>query len=544
MSGYAGAGVYNNHQTNFSNTQQSFGSDATLLNQNGYKHNNSRNGYVGTELSYEIDSLHLLSGEFSYNSYHNDGNSYQSSLLSDAAGILQAYNINNDNNGHGNGGDASVNYQIGFKADKNRLLTFSYRYAGYRNDAFSNLQLSSEVNYPIPDYQQPNSSTISEHTIQADLVYPVKKVIIEGGIKAILRSDNSDYQYLRLNSNTHQYNPIDSLSNQFYYTQNVFSIYNSYQFNLAKWSVSAGMRAEETIINAHFLTNGTVTSPNYLNVVPSLAINHPLGSGGVGLAFNQRIQRPGINRLNPYIDKTNPNFVTTGNPRLRPNAVNAAQLNYSTGNAGKISLFAAIDYIFVNNFSVPVTSFDSTTRITSVTYQNTGKGHGMDFIFNLNYNVTPKYSISFNSNSTKFSLSQMNDNGTSYLNRWMTMEELSNVLRLDKGWSFNASVRYNGVAPTSIQGYTNAYISSNIGLNKEIVQHKLYFAVSVNNPFTKFRNIVDTTTGSNFYENNINQTYFRSASISLNYNFGGLNGEVKKSRKSINNNDTNNNKGL
>ncbi|HVV54224.1 MAG TPA: outer membrane beta-barrel family protein, partial [Mucilaginibacter sp.] len=361
---YAGAGIYNNLQTNLSNTQQSYGSDATLLEQNGYKHNNSRNGYIGTELSYEIDSLHLLSGEFSYNGYHNDGSSYQSSLLTGGAGILQGYDITNDNNGHGNGGDASVNYQVGFKADKNRLLTFSYRYAGYSNNGFSNLHLTDEVNYPEPDYQQPNSSATSEHTLQADLTYPVKKVMIDAGAKAILRSDHSNYQYLQQDSLTGRYQPIDALSNQFYYTQDVFSLYNSYQFNLGKWSVNAGVRAEETTINAHFLSTGTAISPNYLNIVPSLSVNHPLGSGGIGLAFNQRIQRPGIYRLNPFVDKSNPNFIVTGNPKLQPSAVNQMQLSYNTGNAGKVSLFLATDYIFVHNLSLQVTTFDPATQVT------------------------------------------------------------------------------------------------------------------------------------------------------------------------------------
>lgn len=359
---YAGAGIYNNPQTNFSNTQQSFGSSPTLLGQNGYKHNNSRNGYIGTELSFEIDSLQLLAGNFSYNAYRNDGSSFQSSLLTGAPGILQAYDINNNNNGGGHGGDVSLNYQIGFRADKNRLLTFSYRFAGYRNDAFSNLHLTNELNYPAPDYQQPNSSTISEHTLQADLVYPVKKVIIEGGVKAILRSDNSDYQYLQLNSATNQFNAVDSLSNRFYYKQDVFSIYNSYQFNLGKWNINAGVRAEETTVNAHFLTSNTAINPTYLNVVPSLSVNRSLGSGGINLSFNQRIQRPGIERLNPFINRTNPDFIITGNPNLQPNAVNQAQLSYSTGNAGKISVFLATDYIFVRNLSLQVTTFNPATQ--------------------------------------------------------------------------------------------------------------------------------------------------------------------------------------
>jgi ferric enterobactin receptor len=539
---YAGAGIYNNLETNFSNTQQSYGNDPSLLQQNGYKHNNSRNGYIGTELSYEIDSLHLLSGQFSYNGYHNDGSSYQSSLLSGADGILQGYDINNDNNGHGSGGDASANYQIGFKADKNRLLTFSYRYDGYHNDAFSNLLLSNKVNYPIPDYQQPNGSSISEHTLQADLVYPVKKVVIESGVKAILRSDNSDFQYLQLDSNTHQYEPVSLLSNQFYYTQDVLSIYNSYQFSLEKWNINAGVRAEETIVNAHFLSSGTAINPNYLNIVPSLAINHPLGSGGINLAFNQRVQRPGIYRLNPFVDKSNPNFIVTGNPNLKPNTINAAQLSYSN-NAGKVSVFVATDYIFVHAMALQVTTFDPATQVTTATYQNTGKGEGIDLICNLNYNVTHQYSISFNTNSTRFLLSGMSGNGIVYLHRWMTMEELSNILKLDKGWSFNASVRYNGNAPTSIQSYTNSFFNTSFGMNKEIVKGKLYFAMAVNNPVTKLRNIINTTNGLNFVETNINQAYFRSVNVSLNYNFGKLNGDLKKNRKGINNNDVNNGKG-
>jgi hypothetical protein len=543
MNVYAGAGIYNNLQTSFSNTQQSAGNNPTLLNQDGYKHNNSRNGYSGVELSYEIDSLHLLSGELSYNGYHNDGSSYQSSLLTGATGVLQGYDISNTNNGHSNGGDASINYQIGFKVDKNRLLTFSYRYAGYHNRAFSDLQLSNELNYPVADYRQPNGSNTSEHTLQADLVYPIKKVTIEAGVKAILRSDNSDFEYLQLNANTNSYASVDSLGNKFYYTQNVFSIYNSYQLSLGKWNISGGVRAEETDVNAHFLSTGTAISPDYLNIVPSLSINHPLGAGGITLAFNQRIQRPGIYRLNPFVDRSNPNFIVTGNSKLQPNSFNDAQLSYSSGNAGKVSVFLATEYIFVHNMAVQVTTFDPETQVTTATYQNTGKGEGIQLIANLNYNVTPQYSISLNANSTCYLLSGMSGNDIIYLHRWDARGQLSNTLRVDKGWTLNASLRYSSKAPNSIQGFTNSYYNLSLGINKEIVKSKLYLAMSVNNPFTKFRNTINTINGPGFMETNINQTYFRSASISLNYNFGKLNGDVKKNKKGINNNDVSNGKG-
>jgi ferric enterobactin receptor len=543
INGYGGLGIYNNPQTTSSTTQQSFGDDPTLLIQNSYHHTNSKNGYFGTELSYEIDSLHLLSGQFGINGYGNNGSSFQSSTLGGSSGLLQGYDILNNNNGHGFGGDASVNYQLGFKANKNRLLTFSYRYSGYGNHAFSDLALAQEVNYPVANYRQPNDENTSEHTFQADFVTPVKKVTIEAGVKAILRSDRTNNQYLQQDSVSKQYDAVPALSNQFHYIQDVFGLYNSYQFRLGKWNVSAGVRAEDTHINAQFVSTNTGVQSDYLNVVPTISINRPIGQGGLNLAFNERIQRPGIYRLNPFVDRSNPNFVISGNPNLKPNTVNDAQIGYNT-NAGKVSIFAAIDYIFVNDLSLQVTSFDPATQITTATYQNAGSGHGVTFVTNITYSPLKQYSINFNSNATKFDLHGANGNSTVYLNSWMVIGSLSNNLKLEKGLSFNLGVNYNGPSPTSIQGKNNAFFSSTAGVNKELIKNKLYFSAAVNNPFTKFRNSITTTTGPGFLETNMNQQYFRSANISLNYNFGRLNGDMKKARKSINNDDVSGKGGL
>jgi len=341
---------------------------------------------------------------------------------------------------------------------------------------------------------------------------------------------------LQLDSITHQYEPLSLLSNRFYYTEDVFSIYNSYQLTLGKWNINAGVRAEETTTNAHFLSSGFVINPNYLNVVPSLAISHPLGSGGINLAFSQRIQRPGINRLNPFVDKSNPNFVISGNPNLRPNAFNNLQLGYNT-NAGKVSIFAAVDYIFVSNLSAQVSVFDPSTQITTATYENAAAGHGITFVTNITYNPLNQYSINFNSNITKFALHNVPGESAINLDSWMVIGSLSNNLKLEKGWSFNASVNYTGTSPTSLQGKNNAFFSTTAGMNKELIKSKLYFAVSVNNPFNKFRNNISTTTGPGFFETNINQMYFRSTNVSLTYNFGKLNGDVKKAKKGINNDD-------
>jgi hypothetical protein len=429
---------------------------------------------------------------------------------------LQGYDISDNYNGNGYGGDASINYQLGFKADKNRLLTFSYRYAGYHNYTYGDLALSNEINYPLPDYRQPDNESTEEHTLQVDFVMPVKKVNIEAGAKAIFRNDQSGYQYLSLDSLTHQYAEDPSQSNVFNYTQDVFSLYNSYQFNLAKWSFNAGARAEETVVDASFTSSATTVDEHYFNIVPSISIGHPLGGGGLSLGFTQRLHRPGINRLNPFVNRTDPNFITYGNPQLKASAVNNAEVSYNTGNGKKFSLFVAVDKIFVSNLDLLVTTYNPATQVTSGTYENTGSGGGWTIIFAPSYNPFSWYSINLNNNATDIMIT--GTSGASQVRQysWLDVLSLSNTFRPGNGWTINAGLRYFSNAPASLQSVTNGYASITAGMNKEVIKNKLYLSATFNNPFTKFRNSIVTTTGPDFTEVNTSQLYFRSVQFSLN----------------------------
>ncbi len=87
---------------------------------------------------------------------------------------------------------------------------------------------------------------------------------------------------------------------------------------MKKWSLKAGARIEQTVINANFISNESKLSTHYFNIIPSLSINRKLGGGStINFGYTQRIQRPGIYHLNPFVDKSNPNFEKTGNPNLQ-----------------------------------------------------------------------------------------------------------------------------------------------------------------------------------------------------------------------------------
>ncbi|WP_183572564.1 TonB-dependent receptor domain-containing protein [Mucilaginibacter sp. X5P1] len=538
INSYGGASMYNEPQTTYTMSRNTTGVDPTTLQQNGYNKSDSKNGYFGAELSYEIDSLNLLSGNFDINDNNYHGLDDQTSVLNGSTGLLQSYDLDNTNHGHRGGFDAAVNYQLGFKSSKNTLLTFSYQYSTYSSNAYTNVDISNPVDYPTPDYNQLNYQDSKEQTIQVDYAHPINKVNMEAGLKAILRNSKSNAEYNSFNATDGLFEPDSALSDMFNYTQDVYGAYNSYQFSLKKWSFNAGLRAEYTDVNADFASNGSNTKQNYFNVIPSLSINKSFkDNSSINFGFTQRLRRPSIYRLNPFVDRSNPDFISTGNPNLRPVIMNIIQLGYSNGGGKKVSVYIGTDYTFFNNLDLQVTSYDPLTQITKTTYGNVGKGGGIEGNLNINYAPVKFYNLSINANALCLFVNGTGDASADKLNRTLSHASLSNGFKFNKGWSMNANFDYYSPTPLSLQGVNNGFASTSLSVNKELVKNKLFFSTGVNNPFTKYRNKRTETDGPGFTQTSDNLAYFRSVNFSINYNFGKLNSDIKKSRKSINNDD-------
>ncbi|MDQ6477902.1 outer membrane beta-barrel protein [Dyadobacter sp. LHD-138] len=535
MSAFGGASIYNTPVTTNSTSRNTFGNDPTSLLQNGTNKSDSKNAYLGYEITYEIDSLNLISGQFNINGNRSNGINTQKSSLTGTEEILQKYILQNSNGGNGQGMDAAVNYQKGFKADKNRLLTFSYRYFSYGNKSNNNLAFTDRVNYDIPDYKQLNDQRFSEQTFQVDYVYPVKKLNIEAGLKAIIRDNKSDFQNWSYNDETDQYEVQPGLGNKFRNGQNVFGAYNTYQYNLKKWSFKAGARIEQTVINADFISTDSKVRQNYFNVIPSVSVNRKLkGNSALNLGYTQRIQRPGIYQLNPFVDKSNPNFERTGNPDLRPANVNDIQLGYNWSK--KASINFGLGYTFFKDLIFPVSVYDSTTNITRTSYGNTGRAKLPQANLNINYPITKKWNFSMNLRAAYGMVQGLVNNVLIKNEGLMYQFSGSTGYRFEKEWRVNANLNANGPS-VSLQGTSNAMVSSSFSVNKDIVKDKLSLSASVNNPFTKFRRNHNESFGPDFAQNNDRRDYFRSFNFSVNYKFGKLKDAIRKNKRGIRNDD-------
>ncbi len=535
LSAFGGGNVYNNPQYATFVTRNTFGESSTTLDQRAFNESKSRSGYLGLELSYELDSLNLISGQFNINGNMNDAIGSQSSDLTKGSEILQRYFLNNTGNGTGSGFDAALNYQLGFKADKNRLLTFSYRYYGFESGQDNVIGISERINYDLPNYRQLNDQLFSEHTVQVDYVHPIKKLTIEAGIKGILRDNKSNFEYRTYNSDTDNYQILDELSNKFSNTQNIYGIYNTYQYNFKKWGVKAGVRVEQTVLDADFATTNSKVSQNYFNVIPTISINRKFKKSGLNFGYTQRIRRPNIYQLNPFIDRSNPSFERTGNPELKPSVLNDINIGYNW--SGKSSFSISVGHTFIKDMFFPVIVYDPATKITRSSFGNVGKAKLLPMVMvNFNYPVTKKWSMSINPRMA-YAMTEGIINGKLIKNKGLMYgANLSSGYRLEKNWRVNVNINYNG-PNINIQEKTNHFFGYSASVNKDVVKDKLSFSASFNNPFNKFRRNIRDSFGPDFLQYSEQRNYFRSFNISLNYKFGKLKESIKKNKRGIKNDD-------
>ena len=518
-----------------SNIRRITGPEPSELRQNGARTFNSRNAYSSTQISYEIDSLNLISGQFAYNLGAFDLTGHLISKFNNLSGLLEAYRVANDNKGNRNGTDVSLNYQLGFKRSKISLVTLSYRYLKYFDERDMMVGLSEQFNYSLPDYLQFNGGGSREQTFQVDYVQPVKKITIESGVKGIFRNNNSDFRYSSKDlSGQYILNP--QLSNQYNNLQNVFSFYNSWQLNVKSWGLKAGIRLEQTVIQADFISSASRIDQDYLNLLPSLSVSRTLkDKSSLSFGFSQRIQRPGIWDLNPYVDRSNPNLERTGNPNLRPVVSNNFQVNFNRSK--KTSFSIGLSQNFSNNAIQYIVLLDQATNINKLTMSNTGSNNSTGMNMNIGHPITPRWNFNFTTNLNYVFVKGYIDGAFTENDGMKGNFSASTGYRFENGWRINSNMNYMLYPEILLQGSGISIFSFGLSVNKDILKEKLSLSASVNNPFTKYMHFPNYIRGLNYEIENVGRGYFRSFSYSFNYKFGKLKGQIAKNKRGINNDD-------
>lgn len=521
-----------------SNYRETFLPYNSQFNQSGNRSNQGNNIYGSAELSYEIDSLNLLTAAINLNKGHYDSysdNSTQFHSLSTSV-LMQSYNLFNDGSYGYKGTDLSLNYQLGFKKNKNQLLTGSYRYSGYQNNNYNDITTTNQHNYHTLDYNQQNDAATKEHTMQLDYVQPAGKLTVEAGAKGIFRNNSSvSAAQNRIMLNGESIYTDDPLRrNDFTYHQNVLSLYNSYTYQLTSFTLKAGARLEYTHVDADFVTNGSLLNTGYTNIVPSLSLQRRFKNNqSLTLGYTNRLERPGIYQLNPFVDKSNPQIISTGNPALKPVLSYLLELNYSKSGNNTFNIKAS--YFYTSNAIQYITRLLSDT-LSENTYANVGANRIARLDFNYNMPIGKKLNFTLNTNIFYVWISGYVNN-IFYSNQGPRTNTFSSLsYKPAEGWQLSLSGGYNRRYIT-LQGSSKDYAYSYISASKSLLEKKLSLTGTIINPYQKRYTFTQYNRSNLFYQSNTTNNYYRGFNFSLVYKFGRLNGDIKKNKRSINNDD-------
>jgi len=533
-------GIYRNpgyestgHRTNLTDF-----SNYKYLNQHteGKSNNNNQNGYM--DLSYEIDSLNLISVSASTFSGKNSSNmDLKTAMLSNSLDTIQSYTQHNKTSGMWGGYNANFDYQRSFmKPDK--LFTFSYHLDYSPGNNESDMNLTGIRNYENRHQKIESQSLSTEHTFQVDYTEPFnKKHILEIGAKYIFRNNGSETDYQTFDKTAQTWIPTPNMKdNDLQYNQGILGAYGSYTLKMKKYSLRAGWRLEHTSSTVDFKNNPeqNFDVPSFTNLVPSLNFTYRLNEkNNFRLSYNQRLSRPGIWYLNPYVNSTNPEYVSQGNPNLKTEVSNSFDLNYGFVSP-KFNINISTYTSFTNNSIENITELRDS--IVFSTYKNIGvsQNSGLSTYFSWQTNSN----LSFYSNAS-LNYSRMSDrSGETGLERsgFNYQIYLGGNYNLPKDFRLGWNGSYNSPY-ISLQSKGSPFYYYGLNLTKSMFKHKLNITLNANSFIEKNRTYKSHTETATFRNENTSIYPARRIGISVSYTFGQMKEQIKKAQRSISNND-------
>lgn len=530
--GYHGQNRHRSH--NFSDSEHTYASTGNKL----YTDNESRarvNVHYGElSASWEPDTTNLVSLSFGgfYYDYRGDGISH--TRMTDANGdIIYKYTTN----GHSPKGNfydlhGRLDYQHKLRRP-GEMLTLSYMLSTNHNGNKTISEFSDMLNCPFPYTGQMNDTkeNFAEHTFQFDWTIPFAKYHkIETGLKYINRLNKSEALF--------NYTGMPELDNTtlFNHRTHVAAAYLSYRFSRGNWTTRTGLRYEFSRLNAEF-PDGKQDNyhRNLSDLVPDLSVEYKFDwAHSLKINYNTSIQRPGISYLNPAIQES-PTSRSFGNPHLSSSRDHSISMTYmQIGAKLTFSLSPSISFSTNQITGVQYTEGD----ILVSTYANTLKSRNLGLNGFLQWTITKSTSFTFNGN-VGHSTFESKDLGLKN-KRWNSFFYAQ--LNQQLPWKLRLSVS-GGEWSGGINGLYGYYTGSwfyNLGLQRSFLKEdRLTVRLSADSFLnsSKYNSMKSYTHQGDYTGWNRNKWMQRGFRLSISYRFGSLKASVKRTDKTIENND-------
>ena len=412
---------------------------------------------------------------------------FQRTTITDAAGVLDStFTTNSLLNEQKNNLSADLTYKHEFKNEGRLNLNTHYTYFDLNRDQDVN------SNYFLPDgafirdfnFFTNADQQIEIKTAQLDYITTLGAVGLETGAKASFINSESVLDYF-LRNNGSEF--IPNLSDNYRYDENVYAGYFSANRDWEKWSLKAGLRAEQTESKGTSRNVATINSLNYFELFPSFYVLHNLNENhSLSFNYSRKLQRPRYQDLNPFRTYINENSFVEGNPNLLPNFSNNFNLNYTL----KQEYFFDFYYRDNGRYISTITFQDNESLVLRDITQNVleSTSYGIDFTYGKsitnNWYVFSYLSV-YHEDETFMALQSEPYAFKNEING--VYVDLTNYLTLSKDSTFKGELGFVYMSANLEGSYqldpsTNLYV----GLRKSFWNNRAILSVSANDLLGKY----------------------------------------------------------
>ena len=515
--------------------------DAILTKQSADAFDNGLFGRYNIGFDYDLGQKQYLAAgvNFGTRNFSRDQD-YTTRLFTNDALTSTTYR-NVDSRDLSNSVDMNLDYIRIFKPGQEWSVSTLYSVSNLTNNFFADiLNTSQEL---TSRQKNLNENTNKEITVQTDYVQPIgKKQQIEFGAKGIFREVNSVFNYQIAGPTgtfaTDFSNPAGLLD----YNQNIAAGYLSYTFATAnKYTFKLGSRYEHTMIDAND-QDREIKIPGYANLVPSVNISKSVGKAStLKLAYNKRIQRPGLQQLNPNYNAANTQNINIGNPTLKPELTDNMELSLSTSFKKtylNMSLFGRTTSNAITRITTPS---DSIIGAVITTYQNIGREQTFGANIFGNVYLTPKWTLN-GGVDMYYNYLEGQQTGLTGVSETVSNAgfviggRVQSQLQLPNGWGIQAFGGFRGNR-VQLQGVQSGMGMYSLGVRKDFANKKGSLGLAADNFFGGMK-IRSTLTSPTFSQVSVNNIYNQNVKLTFSYKIGKMSlVETKKRTKSVNNTD-------
>ncbi len=378
----------------------------------------------------------------------------------------------------------------------------------------------------------------SQYLMQLDYVHPLNdSTKLEMGVRSYTYNRDQQYFFNQLNNDTQVFNLLTNYSQNADVLETVNAAYFLYNHRLKrKVTMEVGLRVEQSFLHGLSRFDNSTFGYDYPSAnggnwfqafFPTFALSKKFSEDSeIGFSLSRKVGRPNFRHVFVGIQSSDRQNITIGNPKIQPEFVNTAELNYSQ-NIGRLSWLASAYYIYEDHTIKPFTqpsATDPTVLVTSFINAKADIQYGMDNTF--------KYSVGAFSATANINVFNFIIQTTDIQNElWTYRAKLNLSYRFPANFSTQLNLNRDSKSP-SLQGFRLPVQAADFALRKSFMNNRASVVFAINDIFNS-RKFLSTIEQENLLQTSMNRRDVRFYKITLQLPIGKANATFRKKERKM-----------